>query len=182
MGTEISVTLKERECLARLLGMEFIKEAWFVGGSLRRETSKDIDIVVVTTKKTTLNNVAFDQPGFEVQACFQHYSEGDDWLQGKDCVIKLIHEDCRPIDLLMVSNDWTGDITSYMTKYFPLDIQRIAMNVFTGEVKDIYPGGNYIIVKPGIAAYSPTVLKYMGYYPDHIFLKEIKNLEFPPPL
>jgi len=88
-------------------------------------------------------------------------------------------KESRPIDLLFTSEQhMPGSIGTYMEKYFPLSIQMIAVNAYTGEVTDnSNPGGN-ILISPWVNPDAEYVQKYFDYYPNKVFyqVQEVRQL------
>lgn len=151
-----------------------IVDAWVIGGSLLRQDSKDIDVLVKIRNYDS--NVHFYNGIYSVGSIYERYSAID---KSKDRIIKLTPTleytyKARPVDLLIVSDQMPGnDISRYMRDVFPLDIQEVSHSIFTGiNIGVIRRDPAIIQVKKWVSRYS-TIDKYKKYYPNAKFFQEV---------
>ena len=190
------ITEEERDRIQRVLdcfGKDYpVMSAWYAGGAVCRENSKDIDVLVhseytlegedgVVIRRNILSECSDFVQSVKV---FPNY-END---ESKDLIIKIAVKTGRSIDLLIDSINWytydTGthgyvtDVRNYMEKMFPLSIQMAAREVYSMDLvkSDAFDytecTGVVLVTSRGNKDNtSVCVAKYKLYYPDLKFIK-----------
>jgi len=176
MGIQFLSTLEYDSLLELIRPLDTVHNAWVVGGALLRYDSKDIDVVLHTDSVQGSLKLCHVLCGdvWEIQKVCDVYSKID---VGKDLIIKLVPKDrtlkVRPVDLLVASNQMNIGISKYMHKYFPLDIQEVAVSLMSGVQCGIVKTDPCIIMLNEGFDDGKYLAKYKKYYPDAKFMQEV---------
>lgn len=168
-----------------------VEDVYLVGGCLQHRYTQDYDILITVTEENYNDNLQLFLDGlieYYDAETFDGYVTDIKGLGNYDSVIKLtpLTDAFEKIDILVIfiaEDEPVFDLVDFITRFFPLDIQRQFLlvstrNTFPVDLSTIDQGT--IRVKHPYKDGCKVVNKYRGYYPEADFIfEEPPGVSFP---